>query len=136
MTFLLLAALLIVELMFCGVAFAEPEEQLSLNVTADSYQVNVSNTLTYTVTLTNNGTETAADTDVKILLARGRLENVQADFPNDTSYTEAPDAASTWTVLSLDPGESKQFQLTGTVQSGPCLYLRAWIVGGSGEHIG
>ena len=135
MTFLLLAALLIVELMFCGVAFAEPEEQLSLNVTADSYQVAVGDTLTYTVTLTNNGTETAADTDVTIILSKGRLADMGAEATEDTSIT-ASGSRWTWTISSLNPGESKRFQLTGTVQSGPCLYLRAWIVGGSGEHIG
>lgn len=135
MTFLLLAALLIVELMFCGVAFAEPEEQLSLNVTADSYQVAVGDTLTYTVTLTNNGTETAADTDVTIILSKGRLADMGAEATEDTSIT-ASGSGWTWKISSLNPGESKRFQLTGTVQSGPCLYLRAWIVGGSGEQIG
>lgn len=134
-TFLLLAALLIVELMFCGVAFAEPEEQLSLNVTADSYQVEVGDTLTYTVTLTNNGTETAAGTGVTIILSRGQLADMRAGATEGTSIT-ASGSRWTWTVPSLNPGESKRFQLTGTVQSGPCLYLRAWIVGGSGERIG
>lgn len=135
MTFLLLAALLIVELMFCGVAFAEPEEQLSLNVTADNYQVEVGDTLTYTVTLTNNGTETAAGTGVTIILSRGQLADMRAGATEGTSIT-ASGSRWTWTVPSLNPGESKRFQLTGTVQSGPCLYLRAWIVGGSGERIG
>lgn len=134
-TFLLLAALLIVELMFCGVAFAEPEEQLSLNVTADSYQVEVGDTLTYTVTLTNNGTETAVRTSVTIILSRGQLADMRADATEGTSI--APfEPKWIWTVPSLNPGESKQFQLTGTVQSGPALYLNAWIVGESGEQIG
>lgn len=134
-TFLLLAALLIVELMFCGVAFAEPEEQLSLNVTADSYQVEVGDTLTYTVTLTNNGTETADGTSVTIILSRGQLADMRPDVTEGTSITQS-ESKWRWTVPSLNPGESKQFQLTGTVQSGPALYLNAWIVGGSGEHIG
>lgn len=134
-TFLLLAALLIVELMFCGVAFAEPEEQLSLNVTADSYQVEVGDTLTYTVTLTNNGTETAVRTSVTIILSRGQLADMRPDVTEGTSITQS-ESKWRWTVPSLNPGESKQFQLTGTVQSGPALYLNAWIVGGSGEHIG
>lgn len=134
-TFLLLAALLIVELMFCGVAFAEPEEQLSLNVTADSYQVEVGDTLTYTVTLTNNGTETAFGTGVTIILSRGQLAGMRPDVTEGTSITQS-ESKWRWTVPSLNPGESKQFQLTGTVQSGPALYLNAWIVGGSGEHIG
>lgn len=134
-TFLLLAALLIVELMFCGVAFAEPEEQLSLNVTADSYQVEVGDTLTYTVTLTNNGTETADGTSVTIILSSGQLADMRADVPEGTSITQS-ESKWRWTVPSLNPGESKQFQLTGTVQSGPALYLNAWIVGESGEQIG
>lgn len=134
-TFLLLAALLIVELMFCGVAFAEPEEQLSLNVTADSYQVEVGDTLTYTVTLTNNGTETAFGTGVTIILSSGQLADMRPDVTEGTSITQS-ESKWRWTVPSLSPGESKQFQLTGTVQSGPALYLNAWIVGGSDEHIG
>lgn len=134
-TFLLLAALLIVELMFCGVAFAEPEEQLSLNVTADSYQVEVGDTLTYTVTLTNNGTETAVRTSVIIILSRGQLADMRPDVTEGTSITQS-ESNWRWTVPSLSPGESKQFQLTGTVQSGPALYLNAWIVGESGERIG
>lgn len=134
-TFLLLAALLIVELMFCGVAFAEPEEQLSLNVTADSYQVEVGDTLTYTVTLTNNGTETADGTSVTIILSRGQLAGMRADATEGTSITQF-ESNWIWTVPSLSPGESKRFQLTGTVQSGPALYLNAWIVGESGERIG
>lgn len=134
-TFLLLAALLIVELMFCGVAFAEPEEQLSLNVTADSYQVEVGDTLTYTVTLTNNGTETADGTSVIIILSRGQLADMGADVTEGT-YITSSESNWIWMVPRLSPGESKQFQLTGTVQSGPALYLNAWIVGGSGEHIG
>lgn len=134
-TFLLLAALLIVELMFCGVAFAEPEEQLSLNVTADSYQVEVGDTLTYTVTLTNNGTETAGGTSVTIILSRGQLADMKPDVTEGTSITSS-ESKWIWTVPSLSPGESKRFQLTGTVQSGPALYLNAWIVGESGEHIG
>lgn len=134
-TFLLLAALLIVELMFCGVAFAEPEEQLSLNVTADSYQVEVGDTLTYTVTLTNNGTEPAVRTSVTIILSRGQLADMREDVPEGTSITQS-ESKWRWTVPRLSPGESKQFQLTGTVQSGPALYLNAWIVGESGERIG
>lgn len=134
-TFLLLAALLIVELMFCGVAFAEPEEQLSLNVTADSYQVEVGDTLTYTVTLTNNGTETAVRTSVTIILSRGQLADMRPDVTEGTSITQS-ESNWRWTVPILNPGESKQFQLTGTVQSGPALYLNAWIVGESGEQIG
>lgn len=134
-TFLLLAALLIVELMFCGVAFAEPEEQLSLNVTADSYQVEVGDTLTYTVTLTNNGTETADGTSVTIILSRGQLADMRPDVTEGTSITQS-ESKWRWTVPRLSPGESKQFQLTGTVQSGPALYLNAWIVGESGEQIG
>lgn len=134
-TFLLLAALLIVELMFCGVAFAEPEEQLSLNVTADSYQVEVGDTLTYTVTLTNNGTETAFGTGVTIILSSGQLADMRPDVPEGTSITPF-ESKWIWTVPSLSPGESTQFQLTGTVQSGPALYLNAWIVGESGEQIG
>ena len=134
-TFLLLAALLIVELMFCGVAFAEPEEQLSLNVTADSYQVEVGDTLTYTVTLTNNGTETAVVTGVTIILSSGQLADMRPDVTEGTSITQS-ESKWRWTVPILNPGESKQFQLTGTVQSGPALYLNAWIVGGSDEHIG
>lgn len=134
-TFLLLAALLIVELMFCGVAFAEPEEQLSLNVTADSYQVEVGDTLTYTVTLTNNGTETAVGTGVTIILSRGQLADMGADVTEGTSITQF-ESNWIWTVPRLSPGESKQFQLTGTVQSGPALYLNAWIVGESDEQIG
>lgn len=134
-TFLLLAALLIVELMFCGVAFAEPEEQLSLNVTADSYQVEVGDTLTYTVTLTNNGTETAVRTSVTIILSTGQLAGMRPDVTEGTSITPF-ESNWIWTVPSLSPGESKQFQLTGTVQSGPALYLNAWIVGESGERIG
>lgn len=134
-TFLLLAALLIVELMFCGVAFAEPEEQLSLNVTADSYQVEVGDTLTYTVTLTNNGTETAVRTGVTIILSSGQLADMRPDVTEGTSITQS-ESNWRWTVPSLSPGESKQFQLTGTVQSGPALYLNAWIVGESGERIG
>lgn len=134
-TFLLLAALLIVELMFCGVAFAEPEEQLSLNVTADSYQVEVGDTLTYTVTLTNNGTETAVRTSVTIILSRGQLADMRPDVPEGTSITQS-ESKWRWMVPRLNPGESKQFQLTGTVQSGPALYLNAWIVGESGEQIG
>lgn len=134
-TFLLLAALLIVELMFCGVAFAEPEEQLSLNVTADSYQVEVDDTLTYTVTLTNNGTETADGTSVTIILSRGQLADMRPDVTEGTSITQS-ESKWRWTVPRLSPGESKRFQLTGTVQSGPALYLNAWIVGESGEQIG
>lgn len=134
-TFLLLAALLIVELMFCGVAFAEPEEQLSLNVTADSYQVEVGDTLTYTVTLTNNGTETAFGTGVTIILSRGQLADMGADVTEGTSITQF-ESNWIWTVPRLSPGESKQFQLTGTVQSGPALYLNAWIVRESDEQIG
>lgn len=134
-TFLLLAALLIVELMFCGVAFAEPEEQLSLNVTADSYQVEVGETLTYTVTLTNNGTETADGTSVTIILSSGQLADMRPDVTEGTSITQS-ESKWRWTVPILNPGESKQFQLTGTVQSGPALYLNAWIVGESGERIG
>lgn len=134
-TFLLLAALLIVELMFCGVAFAEPEEQLSLNVTADSYQVEVGDTLTYTVTLTNNGTETAVRTSVTIILSRGQLADMRPDVPEGTSITQS-ESKWRWMVPRLSPGESKRFQLTGTVQSGPALYLNAWIVGESGEQIG
>ncbi len=134
-TFLLLAALLIVELMFCGVAFAEPEEQLSLNVTADSYQVEVGDTLTYTVTLTNNGTETAVRTSVTIILSRGQLADMRPDVPEGTSITQS-ESKWRWMVPRLSPGESKQFQLTGTVQSGPALYLNAWIVGESSEQIG
>lgn len=134
-TFLLLAALLIVELMFCGVAFAEPEEQLSLNVTADSYQVEVGDTLTYTVTLTNNGTETADGTSVTIILSRGQLADMREDVPEGTTITPF-ESKWIWTVPSLSPGESKRFQLTGTVQSGPALYLNAWIVGESDEQIG
>lgn len=134
-TFLLLAALLIVELMFCGVAFAEPEEQLSLNVTADRYQVEVGDTLTYTVTLTNNGTETADGTSVTIILSSGQLADMRPDVPEGTSITPF-ESKWIWTVPSLSPGESTQFQLTGTVQSGPALYLNAWIVGESGEQIG
>lgn len=134
-TFLLLAALLIVELMFCGVAFAEPEEQLSLNVTADSYQVEVGDTLTYTVTLTNNGTETAVRTSVTIILSRGQLADMGADVTEGT-YITSSESNWIWMVPRLSPGESKQFQLTGTVQSGPALYLNAWIVGESHEQIG
>lgn len=134
-TFLLLAALLIVELMFCGVAFAEPEEQLSLNVTADSYQVEVGDTLTYTVTLTNNGTETADGTSVIIILSRGQLADMGADVTEGT-YITSSESNWIWMVPRLNPGESKQFQLTGTVQSGPALYLNAWIVGESHEQIG
>lgn len=134
-TFLLLAALLIVELMFCGVAFAEPEEQLSLNVTADSYQVEVGDTLTYTVTLTNNGTETADGTSVTIILSRGQLADMGADVTEGT-YITSSESNWIWMVPRLSPGESKQFQLTGTVQSGPALYLNAWIVGESHEQIG
>lgn len=134
-TFLLLAALLIVELMFCGVAFAEPEEQLSLNVTADSYQVEVGDTLTYTVTLTNNGTETAFGTGVTIILSRGQLADMGADVTEGTSITQF-ESNWRWMVPRLSPGESKQFQLTGTVQSGPALYLNAWIVRESDEQIG
>lgn len=134
-TFLLLAALLIVELMFCGVAFAEPEEQLSLNVTADSYQVEVGDPLTYTVTLTNNGTETADGTSVTIILSRGQLADMREDVPEGTSITQS-ESKWRWTVPILNPGESNQFQLTGTVQSGPALYLNAWIVGEAGEQIG
>ena len=134
-TFLLLAALLIVELMFCGVAFAEPEEQLSLNVTADSYQVEVGDTLTYTVTLTNNGTETAVRTSVTIILSMGQLADMRPDVTEGTSITQS-ESKWRWTVPRLSPGESKRFQLTGTVQSGPALYLNAWIVGESGEQIG
>lgn len=134
-TFLLLAALLIVELMFCGVAFAEPEEQLSLNVTADSYQVEVGDTLTYTVTLTNNGTEPAVRTSVTIILSRGQLADMREDVPEGTTITPS-ESNWIWMVPRLSPGESKQFQLTGTVQSGPALYLNAWIVGESAEQIG
>ena len=92
-------------------------------------------TLTYTVTLTNNGTETAVRTSVIIILSRGQLADMRPDVTEGTSITPF-ESNWIWTVPILNPGESKQFQLTGTVQSGPALYLNAWIVGESGEQIG
>lgn len=124
---LLMAALLMVELLFCGLALADPEDpQLLLDITASKSLVDVGNSLTFTVTLTNTGTVTAGNTTVKVELLQG-LDDVQVGKSDSTEL-----AGDTWMVTRLEPGESKQLQLTGTVQSGPVLRARAWV---SGEPI-
>lgn len=124
---LLMAALLMVELLFCGLALADPEDpQLLLDITASKSLVDVGNSLTFTVTLTNTGTVTAGNTAVKVELLQG-LDDVQVGKSDSTEL-----AGDTWMVTRLEQGESKQLQLTGTVQSGPVLRARAWV---SGEPI-
>lgn len=105
--FLLLAALLMVALLFCGVAFAEPGEQLSLHANASTGQVSVGETLTCTVIVTNMSGSQLTGISIKIDMPQDKMQPIGYVPEEGTSCSEE----AIWTIPVMAPGQEKSITL-------------------------
>ena len=114
-----------------GTATETPKyADLAVTKTTDKPQPNVGETITYTVTLRNDGTATATNVAVTDTLPANVLF-VSATPAAGTTFTPsaAPVTGGVWRVPTIAPGQSLALTLTATATLPGVLYNNATITG-------
>ena len=86
---------------------------LALTKIANNPSLNEGDTLTYTITLTNNGPDTATGIEITDLLPTG--VTYLSDTPSQGTYTSA---TGIWAVGGIASGASETLEITATVDAG------------------
>jgi len=114
-----------------GTATETPKyADLAVTKTTDKPQPNVGETITYTVTLRNDGTATATNVAVTDTLP-ANVVFVSATPAAGTTFTPsaAPVTGGVWRVPTIAPGQSLALTLTATATLPGVLYNNATITG-------
>ncbi len=92
---------------------ANHSSDLSLAKTVNNNVPSVGDTITYTITITNNGPSTATGIEVS-----DTFPTLGLDYVSNTSGGSYNNVTGLWTVASLANGASESFDILATVKSG------------------
>ena len=88
--------------------YVAPASDIQVKQTVNNTTPHTGDTITYTITITNNGPNNA--TNIKINTQTTGLTNINPNIPAGTTYTNG-----IWTIPTLNNGTSITLTLTGTV---------------------
>lgn len=114
----------------CNKQFGIARADLGVTKTASSQSVNSGSSLTYTITVVNNGPSISTNTVVNEILPSGfTITNVTANQGN----WNAPN----WNIGTLEPGQTRVLQLTGTVGTAQCNNItnQVSVIGSIADHV-
>ncbi|WP_338875350.1 putative Ig domain-containing protein [Spirosoma sp. SC4-14] len=102
---------------------------LAVTKQVDKTKANLGDTLAYTVTLTNNGSSTVNNIDVRDSLGLGiRFLPASVNTPNGSNFNQGS-PISIWHIGSLSAGQSLKLTFQAVADSMGVLYARATIPG-------